>query len=49
MWNLRNKTGERRRRGKKRVRKANRKRLLTIENKLKVAGGEVGWGDGLKG
>ena len=40
MWNLSNKTDEHRGR-KKKERKANHKRLLTTENKLKVAGGEV--------
>ena len=43
MWNLRNKTNEHR--GKKRGKLRNR--LLTIENKLRVTGGEVGEGNGL--
>ena len=44
IWNLRNKTDEHRKnRGKP------RNRLLTIENKLRVAGGEVGGGDGVTG
>jgi len=42
LWNLRNKTDEYRGRGKKR--EANHKRPLTIENKLRVVGGEVGRG-----
>ena len=52
MWNLRNLTDEHRRReGKikmKREREANHKRLLNIENKLRVdAGGREGkMGDG---
>ena len=41
MWNLRNKTDENMGR-KIGEREANRKRLLTIENKLRTAGGEVG-------
>ena len=45
MWNLRNKTDEHRGKKKiKREREANHKRLLTIENKLRVAGGVVGGG-----
>ena len=40
MWNLRNKTDEHRGRGKKGEREGNHKRLLTIENKLRVTGGE---------
>ena len=32
-------------RGKNREKEANHKRLLTIENKLRVAGGEVGGND----
>ena len=48
MWNLRNKTHERRgREGKVRTeKKANYKRLLNTENKLRVAGGAVGRGMG---
>ena len=39
MWNLRNKTDEHRgRKKKKREREANHRRLLTIENKLRVDG-----------
>ena len=41
MWNLRNKTIEQR---KKRERDKPRNRLLIMENKLKVAGWEVGRG-----
>ena len=41
MWSLRNKTDEQRE-GNQKKREANRKRLLTLENKLKVAEGEVG-------
>ena len=44
MWNLRNKIDEHRGRGKKREREANHNRLSTIENKLRVPGGEVGRG-----
>ena len=40
MWNLCNPTDEHR--GKKKKREANQERLLTIKNKLRVAGGEVG-------
>ena len=40
MWNIRNSTEDHRGRGKKR--EANYKRLLTIENELRIAGGEVG-------
>ena len=48
MCNLRNKTDEHMGRGKKREREANHKRLLTVENKLRVNGGR--WvGDGLNG
>ena len=44
MWSLRNKIDEYRGRGKK-VREANHKRLLTIENRLRVdGGGEQGMG-----
>ena len=40
LWNLRNKTDEHRRRGKKeREREANHKRPLVIENKLRGDGG----------
>ena len=50
MWNLRNTTDEHRGRGVKiRIkteRKANHKRLLTMEIKLRIAGGEVGRGMG---
>ena len=48
MWNLRNKTDEhgggegKIKYGKNREREAKHKRLLTIGNKLRVAGGEVG-------
>ena len=45
MWNLRNKTDETRgREGKIKIkteREANHRRLLTMENKPRVAGGEV--------
>ena len=41
---LRNKTDEHRGKGKKREREANHKRLLTLENKGRVAEGEVGGG-----
>ena len=44
MWNLRNKTDEHRGRGKKREGSKPEKTLLTIENKLKAAGREVGRG-----
>ena len=43
MWNLRNKTNEQRE--KKERHRETRNRLLIIENRLVVAGGEVG-GDG---
>ena len=48
MWNLRNKTDEHMRGGKrkKKERVTNHKRLLKIENKLRVDGGRWG-GDGL--
>ena len=46
MWNLRNRTDEHRGREgkirKKPEREANHKRLLNTENKLRVAGREVG-------
>ena len=44
MWNLRNRTDEHRG-GEKKGREANHKRLLTIENKLRIAGGvgSGGW------
>ena len=45
MGNLRKKTDEHR--GSKRGKPENR--LLTIENKLRVAGGEMGGGNGLNG
>lgn len=48
MWNLRKKTNEHMRRGKRKKgeRERNHKRLLTIENKLSIDGGR--WvGDGL--
>ena len=41
MWNLRNKTNEQREGDKGRGKPRNR--LLTTENKLMVARGEVGW------
>ena len=46
MWNLRNKTEEHRGRERKikTEREASHKRFLITENKLRVAGGEVGWG-----
>ena len=47
MWNLRNKTDEHRgREGKKRGKQRRRQTIkdLTIENKLRAAGGEVGVG-----
>ena len=44
IWNLRNNTDEHREKGKKR--ETNYKGLLTIENKLRVGGGEVGGGMG---
>ena len=48
MWNLRNKTDEHRGREGKGERQTNHKRLLMIENKLRVDGGR--WvGDGLDG
>ena len=47
MWNLRNKIEEHMGRGKK-EKEANHKKLLAIENKLRVDGGR--WvGDGLDG
>ena len=48
MWNLKNTTDEYRgREGKiKTEREANHKRLLNTENKVRVAGGEVGRGMG---
>ena len=50
MWNLRNKTEDQRgREGKNKTkseRKTNHKRLLTIGNKLRVAGGKKGEGMG---
>ena len=47
MWNLRNQTDEHRGRGKKEGSKENYKRLLTIQNKLRVDEGS--WvRDGLK-
>ena len=51
MQNLRNKTNQHRgREGKiKTEREENHERLLTLVNKLRVAGGEVGWGDELNG
>ena len=53
MWNLRNKTDERRGKGRKNKikteRGANHKRLLNTENKPGVAVGEVGGGCGLNG
>ena len=42
MWNLENKSDECRGKKEKREREAKHKRLLMIENKLRVAGGEVG-------
>ena len=42
-WHLRNKTDEYRGR-KKKEREANHETLLTIEHKLRVAGGEMGGG-----
>ena len=42
MWNLRNEMGKHRGRKNKKEMEANHKRLLIIENKLRVAGGEVG-------
>ena len=50
MWNIRNSTEDQRERegklnGKKSEKETNRKRLLTIGNKLRGAGGVVGvWG-----
>ena len=41
MRNFRNKTDKHMGRGNKREREANRKRLLTIQSKLRTAGGEV--------
>ena len=38
MWNLRNKTDEHMGRGDKGKRETNDKRLLTIENKLRLVG-----------
>ena len=50
IWNLRNQTDEHRgRKRKKRETEANHKRLLTIENKLRVVVGEVRQGDGPNG
>ena len=46
MWNLRNKTDEHMGSGEKKRKEGNHKRLLRIENKLRVDGGK--WaGDGL--
>ena len=45
MWNLRNKTGSQGKRGENKTkseRETNHKKFLTIGNKLRVAGGEVG-------
>ena len=42
MWNLRKETDEHKGRRKIKEREANRKRLLTIESKLRVDRGEVG-------
>ena len=48
MWNLRSKTNEHRGKKEKNTlkteKKANYKRLLNTENKLRVAGGKVGGG-----
>ena len=46
MWNLRNKSDEHKEREGNIIieREGNHKRLLTIGRKLRVAGGEVGWG-----
>ena len=51
MWNLRNKAEDHRGREKKRNKKkpereTNQNRLLISGNKLRVAGGEGGWGMG---
>ena len=46
MGNLRNKTNEQR---KKRERDKPRNRLLTLENKLMVTRGEIGWGESQTG
>ena len=54
MWNIRNSTEDHRGRegklnGKKSERETNHDRILTLGNKLRVAEGEVGDGDGVTG